>query len=103
MLAQATNTPELKISKEEAKMLGDAVKDLGSVYGHTVNPKVAAWIQLSIVCGTVYGTRIAAMQMNAATKRKKGTLHTMPPPEPAAPPAPTPPTPDPETARGAEL
>lgn len=70
MLASATHTPELaldskpdKSGKGEHDRLGEAITTVAAQYGHVVDPKVAAWMNLMIVCGAVYGTRYAAISM----------------------------------------
>lgn len=65
MLASATHTPELELDAKsgEHDKLGKAITDVAAQYGHQVNPKVAAWMNLMIVSGAIYGTRYAAISM----------------------------------------
>lgn len=94
-LAQLTKTPELAIEKDESKKLGDALQGVAACYGHVVDPRVAAWLQLGMVASAVYGTRVAAIRMRmkfeAREKRLKVTSISsapQPQPEPVSPPLP---------------
>jgi hypothetical protein len=71
MVAEATGTPQLALTKSEGEKLGGAIQDVAKQYNHVINPKTAAWIQLCIVCGAVYGTRIASIRMDAKTARRR--------------------------------
>lgn len=71
MGAAMLKTPELEISKDEAKQLADAVQAVAKEYNHVINPKTAAWIQLCIACGGIYGTRIVAIRMREKQTRNK--------------------------------
>lgn len=71
MGAAMLKTPELEISKDEAKQLSDAAQAVAKEYNHVINPKTAAWIQLCVACGTVYGTRIVAIRMREKHSKKK--------------------------------
>lgn len=63
MAARILDEPIWKIEKTEAEELSTAIQGVAKEYGHVVNPKTAAWIQLGVTCGAVYGTRIAAISM----------------------------------------
>lgn len=77
MGAAMLKTPELEISKDEAKQLSDAVQAVAKEYNHVINPKTAAWIQLCVACGAVYGARIVAVRMREK-QAKKAKVHVMP-------------------------
>lgn len=74
MLAALTKVEELKLDKEEAKELGAAIARVNSEFGGVVvSPKTAACVNLAMVGGAVYGTRLIAysnrMKQEAAAKR----------------------------------
>lgn len=83
MGAAMLKTPELEISKEEAKQLSDAVQAVAKEYNHVINPKTAAWIQLCIACGGIYGTRIVAIRMREKSANKSKVHVMQATPEPA--------------------
>lgn len=61
MLSSLTKIEELRLDKEEAKELGDAIARVNSEFGGiVVSPKTAACINLTMVAGAVYGTRLIA-------------------------------------------
>lgn len=80
MGASILKTPEIALEKPEATQLGKSLQDLAAAYDHVVNPKTAAWIQLCIVTGAIYGPRVAAIRMREKTERDlrkiKLTEHT---------------------------
>lgn len=91
MGAAILKTSELEISASEAKQLSDATQAVLKEYNHVINPKTAAWIQLCVALGSVYGTRIVAVQMRNKTERKAKVVvipsqHREP--EPIVPPSP---------------
>jgi ribosomal protein S26 len=81
MGAAMLKTPELEITEKEAKQLSEAAQAVAREYNHVINPKTAAWIQLCVACGTVYGTRIVAIRMREKQTKKKPIAVT-PNPEP---------------------
>ena len=71
MLSALIKIEELKIEKEEAKELSDAVVRVNDLYGGLVIPeKALAWINLGIVGVKVYGPRIAAHTIKTKNKKK---------------------------------
>ena len=68
--------PELAIDGDEAKLLSDALTKTAVAFdwGAVVSPKTQALIELSIVCGTVYGPRVMKV---AARRRKPGKVVSM--------------------------
>ena len=55
--------PEMQLSDAEAEAYAAACIEVGKQYDIVVNPKVAAWLHLIGVTGTVYGTRLYAMHI----------------------------------------
>lgn len=79
--------------------MGDAIKDLLEHYPHVIlTPKALSTINLVLVCGGVYGTRVMAYNLRKMVekeaKKAAGNLHVMP--QPAAPQKPA--VPDPASA-----
>lgn len=64
--------PELKIDDDEATMLAEAVKEVAAAYDFTqiFNPKTQALIDLTLVCGTVYGPKVITIYKRS-NKRPK--------------------------------
>lgn len=71
MGAAITHTPELALSMEEAHLIADAAQKVAENYPLVVDPKTVAWINLAMVLGTVYGTRIIAIGARHKEERKK--------------------------------
>jgi hypothetical protein len=66
-------TPELELTEEESAKLASAIAHVNELYGGVVLPeKAAAWINLVMVAGTIYGPRIIVI--NAKGKRKPATV-----------------------------
>ena len=78
MLSALTKIEELKIEKEEAKELSDAVVRVNDLYGGLVIPeKALAWINLGIVGVKVYGPRVAAHTIKTGKKKQNQTQQTV--------------------------
>jgi hypothetical protein len=58
MMASLLQTPELMIAPDEAKMLADGVNNVARHYDIIADEKTAAWVNLAMVCGAVYGPRV---------------------------------------------
>ena len=71
MGAVILSSPELEITKEEAKTVGEAAADVASYYSDIeVNAKAAAWFNLALALGSVYGTRLVVVARKG--KKKPG-------------------------------
>lgn len=71
MGAAILKTPELQLSEDEGKKLGAAIARVNSEYGNIIlPPKTAAWINLMMVGGAIYGPRAIAIKNNAKKKRE---------------------------------
>lgn len=73
--ASISGIEELEIDETEGKKLGDAVEELSKIYGKTINPKTAAWVNFAAAAGVVYGPRIIAYRarMESETKAAPAT------------------------------
>jgi len=60
--AQALSCPELQMAEEESRHLARAIQNVNEQYNTVLNPKVMAWVQLALVGGSIYGTRIVAIR-----------------------------------------
>ncbi len=89
-LAGMTGVEQLEISKDEGAKQGEALQTLAKEYGHQVNPKVAAWINLGVVCAGIYGPRYGAWKLEQHAKRVEAATpkKTEPEPEPIYAPMP---------------
>ena len=82
---------ELELDDQEAKKMGEAVTELGNVYGKSISPKTMAWANLASVCGMVYGSRLIAYRHR---------INSMPKPVIQPGPQKVPPRPAPPAAQG---
>jgi hypothetical protein len=58
------------LTEDEAAKLASAVARVNELYGGMVLPeKAAAWIQLIMVAGTIYGPRIIVIQAKGKQKQ----------------------------------
>jgi hypothetical protein len=60
--AKFLECPELQLAEEEGKALAQAVGKVNDQYNSNLSPKVLAWMQLAMVAGSIYGTRIYAIR-----------------------------------------
>lgn len=76
MGAMILSTPELALEQSEAKSLANAISQVSSFYSYgIISPKTMAWINLAMVTGGLYGTRIVAIRnrVKEESKQKKQT------------------------------
>jgi hypothetical protein len=66
--ASSLHIPELDLDKVEAANLAEAVAEVARHYPTTIDPKVLAWVNLTMVAGMVYGPRFWAIR--ARTKQR---------------------------------
>lgn len=72
MAAAFTKIPELILEEEEANKLGQAMNRVNELYGGMVIPeKWAAWGNLAITAGAIYGPRFVAHNLNAKNEKAK--------------------------------
>jgi hypothetical protein len=73
MLAKLTNTAELELEPEEAARLAEAIERV-DVFPSWLSEKQQAWVNLTIVAGTIYGPRLFVIRARHAReeKEKKG-------------------------------
>jgi hypothetical protein len=72
LLAGIAKTPELALDPGEGKLLAQGMIDVAKFYPVVVDPKTLAWINLSMIAGTVYGTRIFAIAAKQSAKKNEG-------------------------------
>lgn len=84
MLAGVTKTAELALSEAEANSLALALSTVNSFYNVAVAEKTLAWINLAMVAGGVYGSRIVAIRMNRTARRARDVSPERPPTSSAA-------------------
>jgi crotonobetainyl-CoA:carnitine CoA-transferase CaiB-like acyl-CoA transferase len=78
MGAALLKAPEFEIEQAEAERLAVAVAKVNEAYDFVISPQVAAWGNLIMVCGGIYGPRIMAAMNN----RSKKPVRVMPGPGP---------------------
>lgn len=69
MLAGITRTAELAIAPEEADTLARALSTVNAFYDVKVAEKTLAWVNLAMVAGTIYGTRLVAIRVRRGNER----------------------------------
>ncbi len=55
------SAPELVLAPAEARALSDATAAVAAHYDAILDPKTAAWLNLAMVAGGIYGTRAMAI------------------------------------------
>lgn len=88
MLSGITKTPELALEESEASELASALNTVNSFYRVAVAEKTIAWMNLAMVGGMIYGSRIVAIRarLNASRRRPEPDLtRAAPMPSPVAP------------------
>jgi len=98
--ATSLRIPELDLDKSEAAHLAEAVAEVARHYPTTIDPRVMAWVNLTMVAGMVYGPRFYAIRARA---KSNAPARRVPQPRraPDATENPTPPAPmgdDPDLA-----
>lgn len=81
-LAALVNVRELELSEDEARKLSDASKEVLKHYPLGVSDKTIAWVNLAVIAGGVYGTRIMAYNVRRGAERRARVVNL-----PTAPPA----------------
>lgn len=70
ILAGLAKSPELVLAEDEAKALGGALATVSAYYVDVkVSAQAAAWVNLAMILGAVYGTRIVAIRQRTASER----------------------------------
>jgi hypothetical protein len=80
MLAGIVQSPTLALDPTEAKQLSEAIAQVGRHYDMSVPAKTLDWTNLLMVCGAVYGPRVAIMVQEARAKRSVGQRPARPSP-----------------------
>lgn len=70
MLSGITKTPELMLSESESTELAKALTTVNSFYNVEVAEKTMAWMNLAMVGGMIYGTRLVAIRQRRQSERK---------------------------------
>jgi len=86
MLAGITKVAELELTADESVNLASALSTVNAFYQVQVAEKTLAWVNLAMVSGMIYGTRIIAIRERRAQMRAaKVAQATAPKPAPAEP------------------
>ena len=75
MGANMAHAPEFEITREEAKQIDVAVKNVAKFYDQTFDPKKVAWFQLCTVLGGTFYPRAIEYRNR---KRKEGKPNVVP-------------------------
>jgi hypothetical protein len=60
MLAEMTKVREFEVDKDECEKLAEAIAGVSKYYVTAFDPKRVAWLNLAVIAGGIYGTRIFA-------------------------------------------
>lgn len=72
-------TPELRITEEEAKTLGEAAARVSELYDiPLVDEKTRAWLNLGMAATQVYGTRVAAVVIRNKQAKQRAVNPVVP-------------------------
>lgn len=75
MGATLLHAPEWELSEDEAAKLAAAIARVNELYNGLVLPeKAAAWVQLVIVAGTIYGPRVMVSQMKPKAEKESSDI-----------------------------
>jgi hypothetical protein len=81
------STPELVLTPDETEAYAAAVADVASYYNAAIDPRTLAWVNLVMVAGGLYGSRMVAIHHRLKSERKDNVV---PFPSPGQSPAPAP-------------
>lgn len=70
-LASVAKVPELRLEQEEAKTLAEASSNVLRHYDIGATQKAFDWAHLAIAIGTVYGSRIIAIQFRRKAEKEE--------------------------------
>lgn len=79
MLASLLDAEELIVNNQEANNLASAIQQVEDLYRDTqiLSPEIAAWLNLTVVAGTIYIPRYMAYRVNHK-KKDKGPIEVTP-------------------------
>lgn len=83
--AATLSIPELELTKEEAKKLGDAIEGVNEHFKLSLDPKTAAMIELAQVAGVIYVPRGVALYLRKKMERQMRPPVSKPAPNDASP------------------
>lgn len=81
MAAAAIKIPELNLSEAEARTLVSATQEVARQYNVAVSAKTAAWVNLGMAVGSIYGSRAVAIALKAKKEKKDNIVQFPTPPE----------------------
>lgn len=71
LLAGMTAIPEIAIEREQAEILAAAASEVMALYDFGMSPEQQAWVNLMMVAGSIYGTKVFAYKMRLAEELAK--------------------------------
>ena len=71
IMAAGLQTPELALDPSESKAIAEGIQNVAQHYPVAIDPKTMAWINLGIVCSSVYGPRMVAIGINKNKRQKQ--------------------------------
>jgi hypothetical protein len=76
LLAGMTSIPEIAIEREQAEILATAATEVMALYDFGMSQEQQAWVNLMMVAGSIYGTKVFAYKMRLADEKAKAEEET---------------------------
>lgn len=71
MLAGIASAPELALTEDESKKMAKAAADVAKHYNFNATEKQMAWINLTLCCGSIYGSKFFAYSARSKSDVKE--------------------------------
>lgn len=72
LLAGMTQIPEIAIDREQAEVLASAASEVMQHYDFGMNPEQQAWVNLMMVAGSIYGSKVFAYKIRKSQETAEG-------------------------------
>lgn len=72
LLAGMTQIPEIAIDREQAAVLASAASEVMQHYDFGMNAEQQAWINLMMVAGSIYGSKVFAYKIRKSQEAEEG-------------------------------
>lgn len=72
LLAGMTQIPEIAIDREQAEVLASAASEVMQHYDFGMNPEQQAWVNLMMVAGSIYGSKVFAYKIRKSQEGEEG-------------------------------
>jgi hypothetical protein len=72
LLAGMTQIPEIAIEREQAEVLATAASEVMQHYDFGMNAEQQAWVNLMMVAGSIYGSKVFAYKIRKSQETEEG-------------------------------